>query len=420
MLQYYVAFGFPVFFELPFFDLNGPVIFSATTRTAAGVAVALGALCLSASARLGMRFGSDLQRFSLKVLPPEKTPERWDDAFFVYDGLSTVMAVLFTFYSAAVPGQFGVAATIILQIEFALGLAAVRPPRALGQRASWILLAIGASFGMLRGQIDPIARLGMAFLAAQWITLRRIPILFIASMVGLFLILQPAKRSYREQVWGHTTRTGEQVGLEGRVDAWETALGSYFSDEPHNKPGDSGPAAARLSELQPVMHALDVVPFRVDYLYGESFAQVLYGPIPRLIWANKPTSREEVAQRYAVIFGRQSERGAETTAVGLNLLVEGYWNFGWFGIGLVCVAVGLVVGAMQTLFSGTHWALRAIGVAQIAMLTMSGTAVILFGSLFQFMAGRLIAVWGVFWLAQLLSDKSRRAPRIFSGRLARR
>jgi hypothetical protein len=420
MLQYYMAFGFPVFLDVPFFDLTGPVTFSPATHILASVAVALGALCIAGSARLGMRLGGGLQRFSFKVLPPETAFSRWDDAFFLFAGVSVAIAAVLAFSPYALPAQLNFVVLIVFQIEFVTGLAAVRPPRALGRWASLGLLAVVVSVGMLRGQLDPIARQGMAFVTARWVTVRKISLAFMVAMAGLFLILQPAKSTYREQVWGRMVRTGEQVGLSDRVDAWESAFEHYFSDEPRRRSEESGSAAARLSEIDPVMHALDVVPFRIDYLYGAGFAQILYAPIPRLIWAGKPSSGEEVAQRYAVIFGRQTERGAETTAIGLNLLVEGYWNFGWFGIVLVCTAVGLTVGAMQTLFSGAHWALRAIGVAQISVLSVGNTAVVLFSSLFQFMAGRLIAVWGVFWLAQLLSERVRQAPRVLAGRLARR
>src|SRR5262249_20801303 len=87
----------------------------------------------------------------------------------------------------------------------------------------------------------------------------------------------------------------------------------------------------------------------------------------------------------------------------------GYWNFGWPGILLVCFASGLVLGITQRLCSRDHWALCAIGVAHVAGLTVAGTAVGLYRSPTQLLLGRLLAVWGVYFVAQQLSgdDRSR-------------
>jgi hypothetical protein len=188
------------------------------------------------------------------------------------------------------------------------------------------------------------------------------------------------------------------------VAAWGDALQGELSADSHGS-GDDDSALVRLSELNPVMHAIEVVPTRVPYLYGESLIEVLYSPIPRLIWRDKPTMVDRASQRYAVIFGIQTERGAQSTAIGMNLLVEAFWNFGWFGVGLWCFASGLIPGVSQTLFAGRHWALRAVGIAQIACLTISGTAVNTYSVLFQNIVARFIAVWGIFWVAQALSGR---------------
>jgi len=145
------------------------------------------------------------------------------------------------------------------------------------------------------------------------------------------------------------------------------------------------------------------VPSRIDYMYGATYTQILYAPIPRLLWADKPDSRHEYSQRYSVIFGLQTESGSETTAFNLNPLVEGYWNFGWFGIALACAAMGLMVGAQQRLFSGSHWALFAGGVAQLAALTIAASATIMYSSLFQSLTARVITAWVVYLMARALS-----------------
>jgi hypothetical protein len=294
----------------------------------------------------------------------------------------------------------------VLSIELALGLAILRPPKRLGKMAAQIIVVCGIALGLLRGMLDPAARFGTAFIGAQWTVTRKVAIGFVATIVAIFLVLQPAKRSYREQVWGHSIRTGEELGLGSRVSAWESSIaGRFFSEEP--APNDDS-VVNRLSELEPVLHTIDMVPYRIDYAYGQSLMQILYAPIPRIIWPDKPTSNEEVAQHYAVIFGRQTERASETTAIGMTLLIEGYWNFGWIGVGLACVAMGLVVGAYQRVFTADHWALSTIGVAQLADLHSITPIVLLGSSMFQLVVGRLAAVWLIHWLANVMSSKVRR------------
>jgi hypothetical protein len=228
-------------------------------------------------------------------------------------------------------------------------------------------------------------------------------------IVAIYLVLQPIKHTFREQVWAPAARGGGTAGVSARVDAWENAFSVYFTDQPQSRTAaESGGAMERLSELGAVMHAFEMVPSRVDYLNGAGFFPIVYAPIPRLLWPDKPTTRDTV-QRYGVTFGRQTEDGAISTALNLPLLVEGYWNFGWFGIVLVCVAVGLWLGFSQKLFAGDHWAMRAMGVANLTNITVSSSAVLIYAVIFQTMVGRIAVVWAIYWLAKALSGRTKGA-----------
>ena len=297
-----------------------------------------------------------------------------------------------------IPVSLTLAVNLLMDSGYAIGLATARPPRLLGRRASQVLLLISMTIGVLRGQLESVARPVMAYLGAQWVATRRAALGALLASVALYLVLQPIKASYRTQVW---TNRGEDVGISGRVTAWQNS----FSN-PQKRSGDE--AIGRLSELSAVMHAVVVVPYRIDYMYGATYAQILYSPIPRLIWADKPDSRHEYSQRYSVIFGLQTDAGSESTAFNLNPVVEGYWNFGWFGVALGCAAMGLVVGAQQRLFTGSHWALLAGGVAQLSGLTMTASTTIMYSSLLQFLFARVMSAWAVYWLARSLSNQRAR------------
>lgn len=403
LAQFYLQFGLPVLWELPFFDATGPVFFSETTRVEGSLAVALGAVTLWGFARFGLRPGERLRRSALKILPPETLPDAWDTSFYVYAGATVTYAFLTIAFPTMIPVSLMLAVNLLLDSTYAIGLAAVRPPRLLGRRSTQVLLLIGMVTGMLRGQLEPIARTVVAYLGAQWVATRRAAMGALAVMVALYLVLQPLKNSYRSQVWLPASR-GEDVGFTGRVNAWQSSFSN--TDSYHRRADDQ--AMSRLTELSAVMNALVVVPSRVDYMYGTTYLEIFYAPIPRLLWPDKPETRQRYSQRYAVIFGLQTEAGSERTAFNLNPLVEGYWNLGWFGIVVSCAAMGLLVGAQQRLFSGSHWALLAGGVAQLGGLSVTGSATLMYSVLFQYVVARVGTAWGIYWLARNLSSRRAR------------
>jgi hypothetical protein len=418
MLQFYVTFGMPVFFEGPFYDLRGPVFFSDAVRIEGGMIVALGGVSLWGGARIAKRFSRGLQVRVLSMLPPEQVGNGWDQAFYVFTALTLLAMGAIHFAANLIPGAIGMIINLTFTLEFCIGLATVRPPKPLGRRAGTGLALIGILNGMLAGAIEPMARPIMSYVSAQWVATRRLAAGFITALVILFIVLQPIKGGYRAAVGEITSRTGEEITLAGRLAAWEDSFSNIHSDSSQSK--DKPSALSRLSELSPVLNALVVIPSHVDYAYGATLGQILYAPIPRLIWPDKPDSKQEIGQRYAVIFGLQTEAGAQGTAYGMCLLFEAYWNFGWAGIPLFCGALGAYLGVQQRLFSGDHWALRAAGVAQLSFVGIAIPLVLVFGSLFQLVVSRFLAVWLMYWLVQSMSSKPQRVALGSTRRATRR
>jgi hypothetical protein len=408
LLQFYMTFGFGVFFNLPFFDLNGPVNFSTEARVSAGLAVAFGALTVSLGARLGKRLVTGLEQPFTRVLPPSELPSGWPKAFRVFAAASVAYTLVSIFAPQLIPGSVALPASLAFALPMAVGLALALPKRSDTDLWSKLLLAVGVATGFMRGELDPIFRIGIAYVSAGWAVTRRVSIQVVAAVAFVFIIVQPVKHTYREQIWGKGMQ--QTATVEQRVDAWTSAFDKYFDRDNHSRSVDDTSAVDRLSELNAVEHAFDVVPGRVSYIWGESLLEVVYSPIPRFIWPDKPATKDSTTQRYAILFGRQTERGARSTAINLPLLVEGYWNFGWPGIILVCAAIGLLLGLSQRLLSGGHWALRAIGVANISGLAVGGAVVGVYSSIFQTMTARVGMCWLVFWLASGLSNDRRRSP----------
>lgn len=406
LFQYYVVFAFGVFFDLKFYDVRGPVNFSENARNFGAVAVAIGSIALWAGARLGRHLAGGLRSSFIKMMPSREVPEEWDKALYLYVAATVAVSGVLVIFPSIVPAALTQIVAYGFSLQLAMGFAIVMPLRALGLRAPQLILGTMIGLGMLGGSLDPVFRGAMGYITGRWAVVRAVSIRLVAAVLVLYVVTQPVKGAFRQQVW--FARGGHTVGMTERVDAWGSAYGGYFADEGHSSDNKEG-GMARLSELGAVMHAFDVVPGRVGHLDGTGFLPVLTAPIPRFLWANKPTTNETV-QRYAVIFGRQSEVGARTTAINLPLLVEGYWNFGWPGIVFVCVALGVWVGVSQRLFGGDHWAMRAVGIANIATITVAGPVVLTYSAIFQTITGRVGVCWAIFWLATLLSRRRFERP----------
>jgi len=408
LAQYYMVFGFGVFFDVKFYDLGGPVRFTPDARLAGATAVAVGAVAMAVGGRLGRRVGRDVHPTLVRALPPSTVPARWDTAFYVYAAATTFVTFLMIFVPDIIPPALALPMLFAFSFELTMGFAMVVPPRGLGERAAQILLGIGLLNSMGRGQLDYVFRTGMSYVTGRWAAVRRVSFRVIAVVACLYLVVQPVKHTFRDQVWA-PARSGANAGVSARVDAWESAFSVYFTDQPQSRSeDDSSSAMTRLSELGAVMHVFEMVPGRIDYLGGSGFLPILYAPIPRFLWPDKPTTRDTVS-RYGITFGRQTEEGATTTSINFPLLVEGYWNFGWPGVVIVCGAVGLWLGFSQKLFAGSHWALRAIGVANITNVSVGSSAVLLYSVIFQTLVGRLAVVWAIYWLAKLLSGRVQRS-----------
>jgi len=77
------------------------------------------------------------------------------------------------------------------------------------------------------------------------------------------------------------------------------------------------------------------VPQKTDYLKGQSYLSLLYAPIPRTIWKNKPVVR------IGRFVGLELYERPSITGVPPGMVGEAYLNFGWGGIIFIPLFVGL-------------------------------------------------------------------------------
>lgn len=416
LVYYYVAFSFPAFFDIPFYDVNGPVAFSERAYALGAIAVGLGVLFLYAGMRAGELLGARLQPAVVSVSPPPVVSASFAGATFWYSVICTILTLIFVSAPTIIPGEIGVFIIITISFELAIGLTLAKAEYFQGKWSRYagvILLLLGGLGGIIRGVLDPAIRLGVATITGRWANTRRFAVRLVVGILAIYLVFQPIKQDFRAAVW--RARDSSTVGYTQRIDAWVNALTDFWSREGGQTQDDVKESAiGRLAELDPVLHAIDMVPIRVQPLQGVGWARILTSPIPRVIWRDKPTTSSLLEQRYAVVFKRQTEAGARGTAILLPLLVDGYWNFEWLGIPIACVVMGLWIGACQKIFSGPHWALRAMGVAHLARLVAQGPVSGVYSGLFQHVSGLILACWVVYGIQKLLS-RSAVTPKSFVG-----
>lgn len=89
---------------------------------------------------------------------------------------------------------------------------------------------------------------------------------------------------------------------------------------------------------------LNNMPSGVPFLLGQSYLKLLYILVPREIWPAKP---ETITTWVLHVF--RPELWSQGVSIGPSFLGEAYANFGWLGIGVAGVVLGIVVGKITSL-----------------------------------------------------------------------
>jgi hypothetical protein len=78
---------------------------------------------------------------------------------------------------------------------------------------------------------------------------------------------------------------------------------------------------------------------KTGYLDGKSFQSITYGLVPRIIWPSKPSIPQGEEFSYKV-------SGMLNVYVGMLISGELYWNYGYIGIIIGSLIIGLLTGLL--------------------------------------------------------------------------
>jgi hypothetical protein len=258
-----------------------------------------------------------------------------------------------------IPGEFRYVAFLLgnpLPLLVYFSLYAVRT----GARWQlWLYVTLLSTGGAISGFLSGVASPIIAAVFLLWFLGGGFRVRYVLVLVALYVFLQPAKSVYRSKVWDRADRLAKGDAITG-LSNWGEAVQIAWSKTDSN--GDTaGGAFERLDELSPTTTAVAYCPALVPHNEGQVWMDVVSLLVPRLLWPSKPSVIDSTHNRFQITFKMQTREMAEVSTGAFPLPADGWWNFGWLGVALPSLLIGLLYGYLC----------RAIGTHTWARLTIS-------------------------------------------------
>lgn len=238
-----------------------------------------------------------------------------------------------------------------------------------------LILSVSVIQILVSGLIYPLIFFGIFILAIIFLyglssfISKVITIAGFLFILGFSVLFNPVKMDYRQiDFSGKSVFYRVQVIQELIVDNKQSE--NIESEEEKN-------TFWRLTyPMSAISMAQEKTPTKVPYWEGESYLNLIYKFIPRIIWRDKP--KEEMGQ----LFGHRYEildKWNFTTSMNTPLITEGYINFGFFGFFGIFILMSYLMArvfitsnlkytkqlsSLQTLLSGLNVAIVLVFVIQ--------------------------------------------------------
>jgi hypothetical protein len=400
-IQYYVFWIFPVFLEgvdtrpLTFAQLTHfGAMTTAFIAVAAFVSVVLVAYFSSSSAAARREPREIRTSISIAML-------------WAY-GLFSLPITLWSLLYEAEP----TATSAILVITFSPLLAqllvayerTLRPGSRSLRALYWLLIAGGVAVGLAGARMQLAILPIIAAMFVHFVVRRSISVRALLFIVGLIIIVSPAKSVYRDEA-GFRTERFKSLTVGEIFSGWNEAITRAWFEEIRTQRSQGETISTRLNELSVIAATTHLSSGNVKFLFGDTWLPILYAPIPRFIWADKPNLTEVTNNRFNVHAGFQTSAHAETTTLSAPVVADAFLNFGWFGIALAGLLYGLYFRALSITFSMYS---RAGFVLSIYLLTNLRSTTMLASSF----VGLVQSVLGVLLIVLLFESAQRALVRI--------
>jgi hypothetical protein len=269
-------------------------------------------------------------------------------------------------------------------------------------RILFVTAILGGS-GLLSGSFEQvITPMVLAGLLSIGI-LRSIPWRYIVIAIGLYVVLQPAKASYRDVAW---SPRGKEASPSAKVGFWVDALKDAWLDRQEYTEHRTA-MFQRLSQLALTAYAFEMVPDPIPHDSGKKWAYLPQAVVPRIVLRSKMNITEEFNNYFNITFGFQTQEGTEGNCNSFPVFIDGYWNFGWWGVAFVGAVVGWLLGILTGGIPLTSWGGLSVAIAAMMNLRCTDFIVGQLAGELQTVVGMGIFCWGV---SLVLGRPSERAP----------
>jgi hypothetical protein len=254
----------------------------------------------------------------------------------------------------------------------------------------------GLSTIWLGSAILPFLVIGLIYVDER----KRFPLFPVLGVIAMALFLQVGKDSARSMFW----RGPSDTGLFERAGTWVEQSSAQWSSALDDPTGTiarelAGLSQTRVSLLNNAVSVVELTPAVIPHQGSHLYSYMLVTFVPRFVWPDKPTVNE-ANQFYQVTYGLTETRLLDKVSIAVGVLIEAYIAFGWVGVFLVMLALGVFLEVFRALFLGQNVGLlaRSIGFSLLPqMLTVEAQLAQYIGGLVQQIVVALLILAPAFW-----------------------
>ncbi len=216
-----------------------------------------------------------------------------------------------------------------------------------------------AAFYAIALPLQLILRLGTGSLAnvmiivlymacIYWAERRRVPMMMVVFLIMLIFLVNPVKYVYRYSI-GPGDYYANRNALR-KAELFINITWQYMLGKIHISHAKSS-TLNRFDDLSIFTVVNQETPIQVPYWHGATYASMLTGFIPRMLWTGKPL------QDLGNIFGRRYdilESKDSITSLNFPWITEFYANYGGTGVIIGMALVGLALRLIYNLFAYEH------------------------------------------------------------------
>jgi hypothetical protein len=229
-----------------------------------------------------------------------------------------------------------------------------------------VRIAIGLGTGLASGGLIIGVLVAMMYASMR----RSIPWKMLALGTVALFIIRPAEIPFRVATWGGRLSDAgaiAKIRLYGDI-VYRITIGGEVKPQALIEV-----TSLRLAQFTVFGEVIADTPAMVPFFGGESYYPILFKPIPRVIWPDKPEemSGQEFGHRYGLL-----DAGDTGTSINLPQIVELYANFGLTGVIVGMFIFGLIYRLVTEMFVHPGMGLGALvgGIYVLSKLLDIGSA----------------------------------------------